>query len=149
MRTSPLLLLALLAACSSGTQGSSTPAPAPGAGAAEPSASAVCPIAAGTTVLTTDFVASGQRARITLEPGCLYWATTDVAGIRLQLRPRTSGTQMPFIGQLMSGGVQGGSTWEIRPTVRDEYDIWATGAPTGRSVRLTVTVRGTTQPTPR
>ena len=85
-------------------------------------------------------------ARITLRAGCLYWAITDVSGVLLQLRPRSSGTQMPYMGQLMGGGVQGGSTWEIRATIDGEYDIWATGAPSGRAVKLEVTVRGDNAP---
>ena len=97
-------------------------------------------------MLSTEFSASGERARITFRAGCLYWATTDVSGVLLQLRPRSSGTQMPYVGQLMSGGVQGGSTWEIRATIDGEYDIWATGAPSGRAVKLEVTVRGDNAP---
>ena len=144
MRASPLITLAFVAACSSGSQGgTATTSPAPASGGAEASAtSTACPLAVGTRVLSTEFTSSGERARVTLRAGCLYWATTDVGGIQLQLRPRTSGTQTPYIGQLMSGGVQGGSTWEIRATIEGEYDIWATGAPTGRAVRLEVQVRG-------
>jgi hypothetical protein len=146
MRTPSLILAALLSACSSGSTSGTSPAPAPAAGAAEPTASATCPLAAGTNVLSTEFTSSGERARIVLEAGCLYWATTDVGGIRLQLRPRTSGTQMPYLGQVMGGGVSGGSTWEVRANIGGEYDIWATGAPTGRAVKLDVVVRGSLQP---
>lgn len=139
--------LVVLTACSSGSQGAA-PAPAPASGGAQPATATTCPIEAGSRVLSTEFSASGERARITFRAGCLYWATTDVGGIRLQLRPRTSGTQLPYVGQLMSGGVQGGSTWEVRTTIEGEYDIWVTGAPTGRAVRVTMTVRGSNTPKP-
>jgi hypothetical protein len=105
-----------------------------------------CPIEVGTKVLTTEFTSSGERARIQLEGGCRYWATTDIGGAQLQLRPRSSGTQMPYMGQVMGGGVQGGSTWEIRATTSGEYDIWATGTAAGRAVRVTVDVRGSLTP---
>lgn len=139
MRTSPLVLLTLLAACSSGGQSdtASTPAPAAPTGVA-----GTCPVSAGTTVLATEFNSAGERAAITLDAGCLYYAETDVGGITLQLRPRLSGTQMPYIGSLMSRGVTGGATWEIRATTTGEYQIWVTGAPSGRSVKVTVTGRG-------
>ena len=148
MRTPMVLLFAALAACSSSSQ--VDPAPAPGAApsGSQPAVATSCPTAVGTTVLSTEFTSSGERARVTLRAGCLYWATTDVGGIRLQLRPRTSGTQLPYVGQLMSGGVQGGSTWEVRTTIEGEYDIWVTGAPTGRAVRVTMTVRGSNTPKP-
>jgi len=142
MRAPQLAVLVLLFGCSSGTQGGSDPAITP-----SPSASATtCPITVGTTVLSTEFTSTGERARIDLVAGCRYNATTDVGGIQVQLRPRTSGTQLPYIGQLMSGGVTGGSTWEIRTTISGEYNIWVTGAPTGRAVRLSVTVRGDNAP---
>jgi len=145
MRVHSLLLLGLFAACSSGSQ-TNAPAPAPAAGGGEPSAVTTCPLAVGTTVLSTVFTSSGERAAITLQSGCLYWATTDVGGIQLQLKPRSSGTQLPYVGQLMSGGVQGGSTWEIRATISGEYNIWVTGAPSGRAVKLSVAVRGDNAP---
>ena len=145
MRNRLITALLALTACSSGTQGA-TPAPAPSSGANGPVSATTCPIDVGTRVLATEFSASGERARITFRAGCLYWATTDVSGVLLQLRPRTSGTQMPYVGQLMGGGVQGGSTWEIRATIDGEYDIWATGAPSGRAVKLEVTVRGDNAP---
>jgi hypothetical protein len=145
MRVFFLVLLAPLVACSSGSQSDTGSAPAPSAAA--PSTGA-CPTAVGTTVLATEFTSSGERARITLQAGCLYWATADVSGIEVRLRPRSSGTQLPYVGQLMSGGVQGGSTWEIRTTIEGEYDIWVTGAPTGRAVRVTMTVRGSNVPKP-
>ncbi|HMU60856.1 MAG TPA: hypothetical protein PKA66_03665 [Gemmatimonadales bacterium] len=139
MRIPSLTALAVLAACSSGGQADTAPAPttSPPTGVA-----AACPISAGTTVLATEFTSTGERAAIALEAGCLYHAETDVGGITIQLRPRQSGTQMPYIGRLMSGGVSGGSTWEIRATTSGEYQIWVTGAPSGRAVRVTVTSRG-------
>jgi hypothetical protein len=139
VRISSLTALAVLAACSSSGQTDTTPTPAatPPAGVA-----AACPISAGTTVLATEFTSTGERAAITLEAGCLYHAETDVGGITLQLRPRQSGTQMPYLGSLMTGGVAGGSTWEIRATITGEYQLWVTGAPSGRAVRVTVTSRG-------
>ena len=146
MRTSQLALLALLAACSSGGQGGASPAPTPASDGATPTAATTCPLAVGTTVLSTSFTSSGERAALAFRAGCLYWATTDVSGILLQLRPRSSGTQLPYVGQLMSGGVQGGSTWEIRATIDGEYNIWVTGAPTGRAVKLEVSVRGNNAP---
>ncbi len=139
MRLASLAVLALLTACSSGGQSDPTPAPTPGS---PTGVAPVCPISSGTTVLSTEFTSTGERAAITLEAGCLYYAETDVGGITIQLRPRQSGTQMPYVGRLMSGGVAGGSTWEIRATTTAEYQIWATGAPSGRAVRLTVTGRG-------
>ncbi len=145
MRNRLITALLALTACSSGTQGA-TPAPASSSGANAPVSATTCPIEVGTRVLSTEFSASGERARITFRAGCLYWATTDVSGVLLQLRPRTSGTQMPYMGQLMGGGVQGGSTWEVRATIDGEYDIWATGAPSGRAVKLEVTVRGDNAP---
>ena len=145
MRNLLAATLVALAACGSGSQGTTT-APAPSAGGTPASTTTSCPVEVGTRVLATEFSSSGERARITLRAGCVYWATTDVSGVLLQLRPRTSGTQMPYVGQLMSGGVQGGSTWEIRTTIDGEYDIWATGAPGGRAVKLEVTVRGDNAP---
>ena len=145
MRNRLITALLVLTACSSGSQ-ATTQAPAPASGGAEPSAATTCPIEVGTRVLSTEFSASGERARLTFRAGCLCWAATDVSGVRLQLRPRSSGTQMPYMGQLMGGGVQGGSTWEIRATIDGEYDIWATGAPSGRAVKLEVTVRGDNAP---
>ncbi len=139
MRTASLALLAVLTACSSSGQGDTAAAPAP----AQPAGTAAaCPISAGTTVLAADFTSTGERAALTLEAGCLYHAETDVGGITIQLRPRQSGTQMPYIGRLMAGGVSGGSTWEIRATLSGEYQLWVTGAPSGRAVRVTVTSRG-------
>lgn len=145
MRAPSLFCLALVTACSSGSQSGTAAAPAPTAAA---TSTGPCPTAVGTTVLATEFTSSGERTRVTLKAGCLYWATTDVGGIQLQLRPRSSGTQLPYVGQLMSGGVQGGSTWEVRTTIEGEYDIWVTGAPTGRAVRVTMTVRGSNTPKP-
>lgn len=139
MRTLPMLLLAALSACSSHPSTPSTPTP-------EATATGPCPIEVGTTVLTTEFTSTGERADLSLTAGCLYHAETDVGGITIQLRPRTSGTQLPYVGRLMSGGVQGGSTWEIRATSTGEYQIWATGQPTGRAVKLTVTARGSVKP---
>lgn len=139
MRTASLILLTVLTACSSSGQGdtASTPAPSQPTGVAS-----ACPVSAGTTVLATEFTSSGERADLMLDAGCLYHAQTDVGGITIQLRPRQSGTQMPYMGRLMSGGVAGGSTWEIRATISGEYQIWVTGAPSGRAVRVTVTGRG-------
>ena len=148
MRTPVTLLFAALAACSSGSQADPAPTPAAAPGDGQAAVATSCPTAAGTTILATEFTSSGERARVTLQAGCLYWATTDVGGIRLQLRPRTSGTQLPYVGQLMSGGVQGGSTWEVRTTIEGEYDIWVTGAPTGRAVKVTLAVRGSNVPKP-
>jgi hypothetical protein len=147
MRTPILATLTLLAACSSGSQSAGTATPAP-ASATTTAASGRCPLEVGTRVLSTEFTSAGERARITLQAGCVYWATTDVGGVTLQLRPRTSGTQLPYLGQLMSAGVQGGSTWEIRATIDGEYDIWATFSRNVRAVKLEVTVRGSTQPAP-
>lgn len=144
MRTPSVLLVAVLAACSSGTPGATAPAPA--AAPVGPTATADCPLVPGSTVLATEFTSTGERADITLTTGCLYWAETDVSGINIQLRPRTSGTQLPYIGRLMSGGAQGGTTWELRATNGGEFQIWATGAPTGRAVKLTVTARGPIKP---
>ncbi|MEZ4413913.1 MAG: hypothetical protein R2910_13070 [Gemmatimonadales bacterium] len=148
MRTAYLAFLVLLGACSSGQQASTSAAPAPASDAEQVSATS-CPIAVGTTVLSTEFTSTGERARIDLVAGCRYNATTDVGGIQLQLRPRMSGTQSPYVGQLMSGGVQGGSTWEIRATTSGEYNVWVTGAQSGRAVRLEVTVRGDNAPKSR
>ena len=145
MRNRLITALLALTACSSGGQGTA-PTPTPASGSAPAPTATTCPIEVGTRVLSTEFSASGERARITFRAGCLYWATTDVGGVLLQLRPRSSGTQMPYVGQLMSGGVQGGSTWEIRATIDGEYDIWATGAPSGRAVKLEVAVRGDNAP---
>ena len=145
MRSLLVTALVALTACSSAGQGAA-PAPAPASGDAAISTATTCPLEVGTRVLSTEFSASGERARVTFRAGCLYWATTDVGGVLLQLRPRSSGTQMPYVGQLMGGGVQGGSTWEIRATIDAEYDIWATGAPSGRAVKLEVTVRGDNAP---
>lgn len=137
MRSTPLIGLAVLVGCSSGGKADPTPAPA-----SAPGVAAACPIPAGTAILATDFTSAGERADLTLEAGCLYYAETDVGGITIQLRPRLSGTQLPYVGRLMSGGVAGGSTWEIRATSAGEYQIWVTGAPSGRLVRVTVTGRG-------
>ena len=145
MRSFLITALVATAACSSGSQGTA-PAPAPASGGAQGPTATTCPIEVGSRVLSTEFSASGERARITFRAGCLYWATTDVSGVLLQLRPRSAGTQMPYMGQLMGGGVQGGSTWEIRATIDGEYDVWATGAPSGRAVKLEVTVRGDNAP---
>lgn len=142
MRLHPLVTLALLAACSPGGQSTtSTPAPAASSGAAS---DGTCPLEVGTSVLATEINNAGERRDLTLTAGCRYWAETDVRGTTIQLRPRTSGTQLPYIGEVMSGGVQGGTTWEIRANTTGEYQVVVTGAPTGRSVRLTVTVRGST-----
>jgi hypothetical protein len=139
MRVAPLILLATLAGCSSANPPASTPAPAGGDPAA---ASAGCPIEAGTTILATEFTSAGERTDIMLTAGCKYYAETDMSGVTIELRARTSGTQKPYIGRLMSGGVQGGSTWEIRATSTGEFQIWATGSTGGRAVRVTVTSRG-------
>jgi len=146
MRTPQLALLALLAACSSGSQSGASPTPAPAPGGTESAAATSCPLAVGTTVLSTSFTSSGERASVAFQAGCVYWATTDVGGVLLQLRPRSSGTQLPYVGQVMSGGVQGGSTWEIRASISGEYNVWVTGAPSGRAVKLTVAVRGDNAP---
>ena len=142
MRYFPLAALALVAACSPSSQGdtASTPTPAVAAG------DGICPLEAGSTVLATEVNNSGERRDITLQAGCVYWAETDVRGVTLQLRPQTSGTQLPYVGQQISGGVQGGSTWEIRANTTGDYRLVVTGAPTGRAVRITVTVRGSTSP---
>jgi len=137
MRYLALAVLGMLAACSPSSQGDTAATPAP-------SADGVCPVESGTRVLQTEVNNSGERRDITLQAGCVYWAETDVRGTTLQLRPKTSGTQLPYLGQLMSGGVQGGSTWEIRANTTGDYQIVVTGAPTGRAVRITVTVRGST-----
>jgi len=141
VRLHPLAALALLAACSPSGQGDTASTPAP---AASEEAGA-CPLEAGSTVLSTEVNNSGERRDITLQAGCIYQAETDVRGVTLQLRPRTSGTQLPYVGQLMSGGVQGGATWEIRANTTGEYQLVVTGAPTGRTVRINVTVRGSTK----
>lgn len=146
MRILRLVPLALLAACTSGSPSSASPTPAPASGGAESAAATTCPLAVGTSVLSTSFTSSGERASVALQAGCVYWATTDVSGVLLQLRPRSSGTQLPYVGQLMSGGVQGGSTWEIRATISGEYNVWVTGAPSGRAVKLSVVVRGDNAP---
>lgn len=133
MRMPILVALALLAASSAAAQNDTT----------KPAAPATCPIEKGTRVLATEFTSTGERADIALQAGCLYQATTDVAGIQLQLKPRTSGTQLPYIGRSMSGGgVSGGQSWEIRVTTSGEFQIWATGQPRGRPVKLEVEVRG-------
>jgi hypothetical protein len=54
--------------------------------------------------------------------------------------------QQPYVGQVMTSGVQGGTTWEIRPSADGDYDIRSSGQSAGRAVRLTVTVRGPTPP---
>jgi predicted secreted protein len=133
-----LVTLAVLAASSASAQNDTSKAAAPTA-----AAPLTCPLEKGTTVLSTEFSSTGEKAGIMLQAGCVYWATTDVSGIQLQLKPRTSGTQMPYLGKTMSGGgVSGGQTWEIRVTTSGEFQIWATGQPRGRAVKLSVTVRG-------
>jgi len=136
MRMPILVALTLLGASTAAAQNDTTkPAAA--------TAPTTCPIEKGTRVLATEFTSTGERADIALQAGCLYRATTDVGGIQLQLKPRTSGTQMPYIGKTMSGGgVSGGQTWEIRVTTSGEFQIWATGQPRGRPVKLEVDVRG-------
>jgi hypothetical protein len=136
MRIPILVTLALLGAGTAAAQNDTTKPAAPAAPLA-------CPIEAGTTVLSTEFTSTGEKATVMLQAGCLYWATTDVGGIQLQLSPRTSGTQMPYVARTMSGGgVSGGETWEIRVTTSGEFQVWATGQPRGRPVKLSVTVRG-------
>lgn len=137
--------LATLAACSHSGGGAEpqAPAPAPASGA---SASSSCSLKAGTTIATYEFTSPQDRVRVSLLKGCLYWASTDQQGVRLDLRPRSSGMQPPYMGQLMSAGAQGGSTWEIRPAVDGDYDIRSSGQTGGRAVRLTVTVRGPVPP---
>jgi len=136
MRIPMLVTLALLGAGTASAQNDTSKA-------AAPAAPLTCPIEAGTTVLSTEFTSTGEKAGIMLQAGCLYWATTDVSGIQLQLKPRTSGTQMPYIATTMSGGgASGGQTWEIRVTTSGEFQIWATGQPRGRAVKLSVVVRG-------
>lgn len=140
-----IAVLATLTACSHGGSGGSTESPSP---AAAPSATGAggCSIKAGTTVATYEFTSPQDRVRVSLLKGCLYWASTDQQGVRLDLKPRSSGMQAPYMGQVMSAGAQGGSTWEIRPAVDGDYDIRSSGQTGGRAVRLTVTVRGPTTP---
>jgi len=136
MRMPILVALALLVASTAAAQNDTTKP-------ATPAAPPACPIEKGTRVLATEFTSTGERADIALQAGCLYQATTDVAGIQLQLKPRTSGTQMPYVGRSMSGGgASGGQSWEIRVTTSGEFQIWATGQPRGRPVKLEVEVRG-------
>lgn len=141
MRTTTLAALALVAACSSGSQGTAPAAPAP-ASAEAPATTAACPLERGTMVLNTNFTNSGERAGITLQAGCVYWATTNIGGVQLTLRPRVSGTAMPYMAQQMGAGVAGGSTWEIRANVGGEYEIWASGLRAGTPVKVEVTIRG-------
>jgi hypothetical protein len=135
--------LLVLGACSSGSKATEPQAPAPETAAA---ATAGCSLKAGTTVATYEFTSPQDRVRVSLLRGCLYWASTDQQGVRLDLRPRSSGMQPPYMGQVMSAGAQGGSTWEIRPAVDGDYDIRSSGQTGGRAVRLTVTVRGPVPP---
>ena len=136
MRIPILVTLALLGARTAAAQNDTTKP-------AAPAAPLTCPIEKGTIVLSTEFTSTGEKAGIMLQAGCLYWATTDVGGIQLQLKPRTSGTQMPYLAKTMSGGgVSGGETWEIRVTTSGEFQVWATGQPRGRPVKLEVQVHG-------
>ena len=134
--------LLVLGACSSGSQGTAPQAPVPETAAA----TGGCSLKSGTTVATYEFTSPQDRVRVSLLKGCLYWASTDQQGVRLDLRPRSSGMPAPYMGQVMSAGAQGGSTWEIRPAVDGDYDIRSSGQTGGRAVRLTVTVRGPTPP---
>jgi hypothetical protein len=134
------LSLLALAACSSGSKPTETPAPA----AATTSGS--CSLKAGTIVGRYEFTSAQQRYRASLVKGCLYWASTDQQGVRLDIRPRATGMQPPYVGQAMSAGAQGGVAWEIRPAVDGDYDIRSTGPSGGRPVQLTITVRGPVPP---
>lgn len=140
MPRSHLALLALVAACSSGGQGGAAAPPSPSAAA--PTATGACPLERGTMVLATTFTNSGERNGIVLQAGCVYWATTNVGGVQLVLRPRVSGTAMPYMAEQMGSSVSGGKTWEIRANVGGEFEIWATGLRAGNPVKLEVTVRG-------
>jgi len=136
--------LLILGACSSGSKAKEPPAPEPETAAAATETG--CSLKPGTTVAIYEFTSPQDRVRVSLLKGCVYWASTDQAGVRLDLRPRSSGMQPPYVGQALSAGIQGGSTWEIRPAVDGEYDIRSSGQTGGRAVRLTVTVRGATPP---
>lgn len=131
--------IAVLAACSHGgsTAGTESPTPAPAAAAA-----GGCSLKPGTTVATYEFTSANDRVRVSLLKGCLYWASTDQPGVRLDIKPRTSGMQPPYVAQAMSAGTQGGVTYEIRPAVDGDYDIRSSGQSGGRAVQLTLTVRG-------
>jgi hypothetical protein len=133
------LSLLAFAACSSGSKPTETPAPA---AAPATTTSGGCSLKAGTTVGSYQFTSAQERYRVSLVKGCLYWASTDQQGVRLDIKPRTSGMQPPYVAQAMSAGAQGGVTWEIRPAVDGDYDIRSSGPSGGRPVQLTVTVRG-------
>lgn len=137
--------LLALGACSSGSKATAPASPAP-SNAAASGASGSCSLKAGTTIATYEFTSPQERVRVSLLKGCLYWASTDQQGIRLDLRPRSSGMPQPFIGPIMGGGVQGGSTWEIWTSVDGDFDIRSNGQNPGATVRLTVTVRGPVPP---
>jgi hypothetical protein len=135
--------LAVLTACShgGGTGGTESPAPAPATASA-----GGCSLKPGTTVATYEFTSANDRVRVSLLKGCLYWASTDQPGVRLDITPRTSGMQPPYVAQAMSAGTQGGVTFEIRPAVDGDYDIRSSGQSGGRAVQLTLTVRGPVPP---
>ena len=136
-----VVCLLVAVACSSGSKAAAPDSPAPET-ATSSSAPGSCSLKAGTTIATYEFTSPQERVRVSLVKGCLYWASTDQQGIRLDLRPRSSGMPLPYIGQVMGGGVQGGSTWEIWTSVDGDFDIRSSGQSSGATVRLTVTVRG-------
>jgi hypothetical protein len=139
MRNQLIAALLVLTACSSGSQGSTAAAPAP-TGTAQ--AAGTCPLEQGTMVLNTSFSNVGERAALNLRAGCIYWATTNVSGVKLALRARVTGTAMPYMAETMGAGVAGGSTWELRSSIDGEYEIWAAGMQGGNPVKVEVTVRG-------
>ena len=144
MRPEYRLVIAALATLTACSHGGGATAPQPPTPAAAPATAGPdgCSLKAGTTVATHEFTSSQERVRVSLLKGCLYWASTDQQGVRLDIKPRSSGMQTPYVAQAMSAGTQGGMTWEIRPAVDGDYDIRSSGPSGGRPVQLTVTVRG-------
>jgi len=136
--------LALLAACSSSSQGNPAPAtPAPTASA--PATVTACPSKVGTAVPIQ--MVAGEDPRLALEAGCVYVATLDVGGVLLRLYPRSTVAPKLSVVQVSNGG-EAGSTWEVRDAVDGSYGVKFTNVTRGRAVQMKMIVAGSDTVTP-
>jgi len=132
MRTSILLLAALLLPAAATAQADSAKADSASSASAQPQA----PIEA----FSYTFTSPVEFIRVQLKGGVTYSAELNNPGVVLSFKPRDPGTQKPDIRKDMMGppSASGAITFLVKPRADGEYEIRVQGIQAGAAVTLSM-----------
>jgi hypothetical protein len=132
MRTSILLLAALLLPAAATAQADSAKADSASSASAQPQA----PVEA----FSYTFTSPVEFIRVQLKGGVTYSAELNNPGVVLSFKPRDPGTQKPDIRKDMMGppSASGAITFLVKPRADGEYEIRVQGIQAGAAVTLSM-----------